>query len=86
MNKKEKEQAAGIYMGPSFYGIIQKGTVLSGGYSPKMEQLISNHPFLKGLIVPTSQLAKKRKELQEKGSEIAMLYQRAAQIKEERHV
>lgn len=28
MNSKDEKQTAGVYLGPSFYGIIQKGTVL----------------------------------------------------------
>ena len=86
MNSKDEKQPAGVYLGPSFYGIIQKGTVLRGGHSSKMAQLMGAYPFLRGLIVPTSQLAEKRMELRKQDSELFMLYQKAEQIKEEKHV
>lgn len=86
MNDSKREQAAGVYLGPSFYGIIQKGTVMTGSYSGKMENLLEAHPFLTGLIVPTSELAEKRKELNRKDSEMAMLYRRAEQVKEGMYV
>lgn len=86
MNSKDEKQTAGVYLGTSFYGIIQKGTVLRGGYSSKMAQLMGAYPFLRGLIVPTSQLAEKRMELRKQDSELFMLYQKAEQIKEEKHV
>lgn len=86
MNSKDEKQTAGVYLGPFFYGIIQKGTVLRGGYSSKMAQLMGAYPFLRGLIVPTSQLAEKRMELRKQDSELFMLYQKAEQIKEEKHV
>ena len=86
MNSKDEQQTAGVYLGPSFYGIIQKGTVLRGGCSSKMAQLMGAYPFLRGLIVPTSQLAEKRMELRKQDSELFMLYQKAEQIKEEKHV
>lgn len=86
MNSKDEKQMAGVYLGPSFYGIIQKGTVLRGGCSSKMAQLMGAYPFLRGLIVPTSQLAEKRMELRKQDSELFMLYQKAEQIKEEKHV
>ena len=86
MKSKDEKQPAGVYLGPSFYGIIQKGTVLRGGCSSKMAQLMGAYPFLRGLIVPTSQLAEKRMELRKQDSELFMLYQKAEQIKEEKHV
>ena len=86
MSDGKGTQAAGVYLGPSFYGIIQKGTVLTGRYSSKMEKLLLKHPFLGGLIVPTSELAEKRKELTRRGSELEALYRRAEQIKEGKDV
>ena len=44
MNSKDEKQTAGVYLGPSFYGIIQKGTVLRGGHSSKMAQLMGAYP------------------------------------------
>ena len=52
----------------------------------QMAQLMGAYPFLRGLIVPTSQLAEKRMELRKQDSELFMLYQKAEQIKEEKHV
>ena len=59
---------------------------MTGSYSGKMENLLESHPFLAGLIVPTSELAEKRKELNRKDSEMAMLYRRAEQVKEGMYV
>ena len=86
MNNGKRERAAGVYLGPSFYGIIQKGTVMTGSYSSKMENLLEAHPFLTGLIVPTSELAEKRKELNRKDSEMVVLCRRAEEVKEGMYV
>ena len=86
MNRDDRKQAAGVYLGPSFYGIVQKGTVFTGEYPPNMEALFLKHPFLKGLVVSTSELAEKRKELYRKGTEMEILYRRARQVKEDMYV
>lgn len=86
MNRDGRKQAAGVYLGPSFYGIVQKGTVFTGEYPPNMEALFLKHPFLEGLVVPTSELAEKRKELYRKGSEMETLYRRARKVKEDMYV
>lgn len=75
------EKEAMVYLGPSFPEIIQKGTVLMGGYPPRFGSLMKSYPFLKGLLIPTKELAEKRKELRTADSEISFLYQKAEQIK-----
>lgn len=82
----EKDAAARVYLGPSFYGIIQKGTVMTGGIPPKMQTLLEKHPFLNGLLVPLEELAGKRNEIHKTGTEMNMLYEEARQIKEGKHV
>lgn len=83
-NPNDKETM--VYLGPSFQGLIQKGVVLEQGVSPKVQTLITNNSFLKGLFIPIHELAKKRKELQKKGSEMQQLYQKAEKIKEDNYV
>ncbi len=85
-NRNESGSQAVIYLGPSFYGIMQKGTVFKGGYPAKIQALLEEHPFLSGLIIPTGQLAERRKQLMEKDSELFLLYCKAEQVKEEMHV
>lgn len=89
-NKSEaaKESEAMVYLGPSFYGVAQKGMVLKGGYPPKFKALMDANPFVWGLMVPAGNLADKRKQLTDKESELALLYRRAEQInfKEVSHV
>lgn len=75
-----------VYLGPSFYGIMQKGTVIKGGFPDKFRQLLDAHPFLLGLLIPTAQLARKRKEFKIKGGELSVLYHKAEQLKEEINV
>lgn len=75
-----------VYLGPSFYGIIQKGTALTGGYPEKFQALLDTYPFMKGLLISTEKLAEKRKELKERDSEMALLYRRAEQVKEDKYV
>lgn len=75
-----------VYLGPSFYGIIQKGTALKEGSLPKFDMLLETYPFLKGLVVPAPQLAEKRKQLKTVDSELNALYRKAEQVKEELHV
>lgn len=83
---KKKAAPALVYLGPSFYGIIQRGTVMKGEYLPKFGALLEQHPFLSGLVVPVEQLAEKRGQLSSKESELSALYRKAEQIKEERNV
>lgn len=77
-----------VYLGPSFYGIAQKGMTLRGGYPPKLQALMDANPFMWGLLVPSENLAEKRKQMANKESELAILYRRAKQInfKEVSHV
>ena len=75
-----------VYLGPSFYGIVQKGTALKEGSLPKFETLLGAYPFLKGLLVPAAELAEKRKQLRAGDSELNALDRKAEQIKEELHV
>lgn len=89
--KKESRKAGAdapvhVYLGPSFFGIIQKGTALKEGSLPKFETLLGAYPFLKGLLVPAAELAEKRKQLRAGDSELNALYRKAEQIKEELHV
>lgn len=87
MNKENGSgRPAGVYLGPSFYGTVQKGTVMAGQYPPKFQALLEEYPFLCGLIVPVGELAEKRKELKKSGTEMDMLYQKALEVKEGRHV
>ncbi len=69
-----------MYLGPTFYGIIQKGTVFSGGLPPKAEGLVKEYPFLNGLMVPVGRLAEASKELKKAGSVMELLYHRALEI------
>ena len=89
--KKESRKAGAdapvrVDLGPSFFGIIQKGTALKEGNLPRFDRLLETHPFLKGLLVPVEQLAEKRKQLRAADSELNALYRKAEQIKEELHV
>ena len=87
MNSRERTaQTALVYLGPSFYGVIQKGTVTSGEPSPKLRRLTEAHPFLYSLFVPVTELAEKRKQLKKADSELGQLYRKAEQLKEGRHV
>lgn len=83
---KYNDGMALVYLGPSFYGIIQKGTVLAGGYPEKFQTLFNEYPLLNGLLIPIENLAEKRKELKVKNSELALLYRRVERVKEEIHV
>ncbi len=70
-------QEATAYIGPSFYGIVEKNTVFRSGLPPRLKKLSEELPFMQGLLVPVSGLARARRELQMLGSEKQMLYRRA---------
>ncbi len=72
-----------VYLGPSYYGIVQKGTVFKGQLPPKLDGLVKETPFLEGLIVPVENLAESRKALKKEGSELNALYKRAEEKKQE---
>ena len=82
MAKREenKSNLPKMYLGPTFYGIIQSGMVISGGIPPKMAGLMEQYPFLGGLMIPVDRLAEARKELKAKGSVMEVLYKRAVEI------
>ncbi len=75
--RNAEQEGAVVYIGPSFYGTIQKNSAFSGGFSPKISELIKKYPYLNGLFVPAGELAEARKELRRPGSEKFMLYQKA---------
>lgn len=85
MNKKEtgkaeKASAARIYLGPSFYEVIQTGTTFCGSLPPKVAALMVLYPFLRELMVPVERLAEARKELHRKGSAMNLVYERARKL------
>ncbi len=79
-DKDESGTGAKMYLGPTFFGIVQKGTVFSGGLPPKVAALVKGHPFLGGLMVPVDQLTEARKELKKAGSQMEMIYRRAVEL------
>ncbi|WP_251491326.1 hypothetical protein [Otoolea muris] len=76
---KKTGQEAVAYIGPSFYGIVEKNTVFCSGLPPRLKKLSEELPFIQELLVPVSGLARARKELQTLGSEKQILYQRAVE-------
>ena len=84
MQENKREETARVYLGPSYYGIVQKGTVFRGQLPPKLEALIKGIPFLEGLLVPVENLAESRKALRREGSELNALYKRAEEKKQDR--
>lgn len=85
-NRNEPGGQAVIYLGPSFYGIVQKGTAFKGEYPEKLQKLLKEYPFLTGLIIPAGQMAEHRKQLRERDSELFLLFRKAERIKEEMYV
>ncbi|RHR51972.1 hypothetical protein DWX10_16265 [Clostridium sp. AF18-27] len=66
-----------VYIGPSIEHVVQSGTAFRGGYPPKVQEAITNRPYLQGLFVPADRLAQTKKELRDPGSAIRTLYRTA---------
>lgn len=66
-----------VYMGPTMIGFATHGTVFREGLPKTIENTIQQTPFLKGLFVPTTELAAAITELEQKTGIRHRLYQRA---------
>lgn len=79
-DRMSKTSTVKAYIGPTLQGIIQGGTVFSGGIPPKAAAVVAAYPFMAGLFVNVDNLAEARKELKRAGSERNMLYRRAKEL------
>ena len=79
-DRMSKTSTVKAYIGPTLQGIIQGGTVFSGGLPPKAAAVVAAYPFMAGLFVNVENLAEARKELKKAGSERNMLYRRAKEL------
>lgn len=66
-----------VYMGPTIIGFATHGTVFREGLPETIENTMRQAPFLKGLFVPTTELAAAITELEQKTGIRYRLYQKA---------
>lgn len=76
----QKEETV-VYIGPDIPGAKQY-TTYNAGLPDALKEKIKEHPFFNSLIVPVERLAKANAELEQKGSALSALYQRACEKKE----
>lgn len=84
--QKLYEGKTSIYAGPNLHG----GTLVScstfrGGLPPHVLKLVVQHPEIRALIVPVSDFAKTKQNVETKGSELHRLYEqlKALRFREE---
>lgn len=65
-----------VYMGPTIIGFATHGTVFREGLPETIENTMRQAPFLKGLFVPTTELAAAITELEQKTGIRYRLYQK----------
>lgn len=65
-----------VYIGPTIQRVAREGSAYRGGYTPKFEQKMKEHPILKELVVPVDGLAEARKEMRKAGSRMETLYKK----------
>lgn len=75
-----------VYMGPTMIGFATHGTVFREGLPETIENTIQQAPFLKGLFVPTTELAAAITELEQKTGIRYRLYQKAQEYAEKKGV
>lgn len=68
-----------MYIGPDIPGAKQN-TVFNNGLPDALKEKVKEHPVFRSLVVPVEKLAQARVELENRGSALSVLYQKAQEI------
>ncbi len=75
--KKQKQRETCVYCGPSVKGVVRQFTVYTDGNMPQMlRDLMQAHPGMKGLVTSIEQFPVVRRNLENKQSAEAILFQK----------
>lgn len=73
----ERKEKAVIWLGPAVAGVAMTGTVYLNGLTPQMQQLVTELPAAKKLLVGTKDAARVRRALTDPQSAESVCYKRA---------
>ena len=75
--KTERKDVAVIWLGAAVAGVAMTGTVYRNGLTPQLQQMVTELPAAKKLLVGTKDAARVRKALGDQQSAESVCYKRA---------